>query len=273
MSNMSFVPDEYSNKKREVRVNTINLALFVVVMVGVIGAFFVTDKNRSKVTEDLRQVNLDFREAAKLLDDLEQLEGKKVVMIRKAQIITELIEKLPRSVLLAELTNNMPDTVSLNEIELKTQKKTKRSSRANTAIARARELQEKNKKKSRKKKGKKSSPSAPKLPPQEVMVIVLGVASTDTEVAKYMTSLGVSAMFNEVNLIFSEETSISDQKMRKFRFEMLINEGFDMNQFTPKLMAADKMKGLMDTNRESVAIPKNTQQDKQATDVDKEDSR
>ena len=268
MSNMSFVPDEYRNKKKEIRVNTINLALFIVVMAGVVGAFFVTDQNRSKVTEELRQVNMEFRDAAKMLKDLEQLEGKKVLMIRKAQIITELIEKLPRSVLLAELINNMPDSMSLDEIELKTQKKKRRGLSARTAIAKARELQEKKKKKNKKKKGV----VVPKLPPQEVMVIVLGIAPTDIDVAQYMSSLNVSDMFTEVNLIFSEETELDDQKMRKFRFELLIDENFDVHRHKPRLMVDRKIKNLMKAKRGgSASIPQDHLSTKQASDVDEED--
>ncbi len=246
MSNMSFVPDEYRKKKMQVRVNTINLSLFIVVMAGVVGAFFVTDKNRSLVTEELRVVNSKYGEAAELLKDLQELEGKKALMIRKAQIITQLVEKVPRSLLLAELINSMPESMSLDEITLITQKQKRRGGRSRTAMERARKLQEKNKKRQKKSKGKKGVVSAPKLPPQEVLLVVLGVAPSDTEVTQFMASLKLSTMFSRVNWIFSEETEVDDQKMRKFRFEMLVNEKFDVNDHKPKLLVRNKIKKLMD---------------------------
>ncbi len=137
--NMSFLPEDYLEKRTQRRTNVICLALFVVVMSGVIGAFFVTDAQSSELRKREIGVNQRFEEAAKRIEQFEQLQKNKQAMLRKAKITSVLIERVPRSIVLAELINNMPTTLSLLEMELETRviKPRRASGVARTALDKA----------------------------------------------------------------------------------------------------------------------------------------
>ena len=119
-SNTSFLPEDYVEKKTQRRTNLISISLFVIVMGFIIGAFVVTDRQRVEVAQLQQQVNKEFEEAAKRLEQLNDLQARKQEMIRKARITAMLIERLPRSLILADLINQMPTTLSLLELELQT---------------------------------------------------------------------------------------------------------------------------------------------------------
>ena len=225
MAETSFLPEDYVERKTQRRTNIISMTLFVVVMTGIIGAFLVTDRQRVEVVRKQREVNAQFEEAAKRLEQLDHMRVQKEEMLQKAEVTAVLIERLPRSLLLAELINTMPATLSLLEFELET--KVVRQPQPKTALDAAKAKRVANRK------------QKPKPPPKinEATLLLVGVAPTDVEVAQYMTSLSKSEMFKDVNLVFSEETKIVDeQMMRKFKIEMKLNQNIDIRDVEPKLV-------------------------------------
>ena len=86
MAEMSFLPEDYLERRNQRRTNVISLSLFVVVMSGVIAAFLVTDKKRIEVRAQKQQIDTDFAEAAKRLQQLDQLQERKQQMMRKAKV-------------------------------------------------------------------------------------------------------------------------------------------------------------------------------------------
>ena len=223
MAKTSFLPEDYVEKKTQRRTNIISLTLFVVVMTSIIGAFFVTDRQRAEVYELQRQVNVQFEEAAKRLEQLDQLQKRKEEMLRKASVTAVLIERVPRSLILAELINQMPSTLSLLDLDLKT-KVVQGYVTAATAMDLA---------KQRSKNGKTDSPQ-PQVQKTNVSMRLVGVAPTDVQVAQFMTSLSRSPMFNDVNLAFSEEVNLSDERlMRKFRIDLRLNQDVDIQEMDP----------------------------------------
>ena len=120
-NDLSFLPEDYLQRRIARRTNVICLALFVVVMGGVIAAWFVTDRQRREIKVLQDDVNRQYEEAAQRIDQLDQLKKKKQKMLQKAKITSALVERIPRSFLLAELINHMPATLSLLELELETE--------------------------------------------------------------------------------------------------------------------------------------------------------
>lgn len=228
-SNTSFLPEDYVEKKSQRRTNLISISLFVVVMGGIVGAFVVTDRQRVEVAKLQQEINTDFEEAAKRLEQLNDLQSRKQEMMRKARITAMLIERLPRSLILADLINQMPTTLSLLELELQTKvvKVNSRSSLATSALEKAKQKQQ-----------EKSGHDEQALPPSsDVSVRLVGVAPTDVQVAQFMTALGRSSMFVDVNLAFSEEVKMAqDQLMRKFRIDMKLSNEVTAEDIEPKLV-------------------------------------
>jgi len=216
-NNESFLPEDYLQKKITVRTNAICITLFVLVMVGVVGAFFVTDRQRGEVRTQQAQVDEEFREAARRIDQLEQLQKDKKLMMQRRKVAEVLVERVPRSVILAELTNIMPATLSLLEYEMET-KALKGAPRPLTAIQREAQKRQKNKKTT------DFGPPAPVIKPTEVLITLIGVAPTDLEVSQFLAMLNRHELFDDIFLRYSEGTTLEDQEMRKFEVELTLNQ-------------------------------------------------
>ncbi|MEX2214155.1 MAG: PilN domain-containing protein [Phycisphaeraceae bacterium] len=231
MADMSFLPEDYLDKRAQRRANVICVVLFVVVVTGVLGAFYVGGRQQSEVKEQLDTINTRFAEAEMRLVQLDELERRKAQMMRKAKITGALLERLPRSLVLSQLINNMPPTVSLLELELETSLAKKSTAISRTSLDKA--------KAAAKKKAADSEPDMPEIKPTQVSVNLLGLAATDVDVAQYMTDLKNSPLFLSVNLGFSEEIKIDDVSMRKFRIETIINQDIDLRDYEPVMVKRD----------------------------------
>jgi len=240
MSKKSFLPEDYLEQRIQRRTNFICLMLFVVVMAGVIGAFLVTDRQRAELRDQRKTVDAKFEDAAKRLEQLDRMQAQKQQMIRKAKVTGMLLERVPRTLVLAELINNMPTTVTLLEISAIT-KTVAPTGRPVTVMQRVKgqKANEKNEK-------EKGGPPEPDVKPVEVEMLLVGLAPTDVEVAQYMAALGQSAMFRSVELKYSEQAEIDKQIMRRFRVEFKIPTDLDAQQIEPKLVKRELMQNPMD---------------------------
>src|SRR5262245_30437483 len=122
MANTSFLPDDYLAERQERRTNLICLTLFAVVMLAVFGAFLVTNRQWSQVAKARDVVNAEYQDAAVRIEKLKELEEQKEQMLGKAELAAALVERVPRSILLADMINRMPPQLSLLEFELKSER-------------------------------------------------------------------------------------------------------------------------------------------------------
>jgi Tfp pilus assembly protein PilN len=225
---MSFLPEDYVERRIERRTNLICLSLFAVVLTCVVGAYAATSRHRSEVRANRELVNKSYAEAAKRIEQLEQLQNRKQEMLRKAQVTATLIEPVPRTFLLAELVNRMPATLSLIELKLVTKADTTRvlapkADTSKSALAN--------------KSGTDATKAEPPPPPKNVVTVeMVGVAPTDVQVAQFMSQLSQSKLVADVNLVFSEEAQIEGAAMRKFRIDMSLAENADVRLIEPLLV-------------------------------------
>ena len=57
----------------------------------------------------------------------------------------------------------------------------------------------------------------------DVTMKLTGVATTDVQVAQFITKLNASDLLQEVNLVVSDEFKLGNDTMRKFQIEMTLN--------------------------------------------------
>lgn len=226
-NDQNFLPEDYLAQKVARRTNVICVSLFVVVMAGVVGAYYVTNERWQQAVERQRQVDRQTEEAARRLDQLAELQVRKQEMLRKAGIIGSLVERTPRSIILSELTNHMPQSMTLLDFELQTEVlSTSRVPRS--AIDRAK-LQQQQK--------TKQQQQEIELPPTELSIDLTGVANSDVDVAQFMTSMRHHPLFEDVGLVFSEQTELEDMDKRKFRIKMMVNQELDITSIEPARVA------------------------------------
>lgn len=230
--NTSFLPEDYLEKRVTRRTNIICISLFVVVMVGVVAAFLVTDRQRSEIKAQQASVNKQFEEAAKRLEQLEQLQAQVRQMKHKAKVTSVLVERVPRTLLLAEVVNHMPAQLSLLEFDLKTE--VTKAPPARTAMQR-----QTSKSKAKKKEAEADAEFLIEVPETEVTVKMVGVAPTDVEVAQFITAMSNHPLFHGAILQYSEQTTVAEREMRKFGIEMRLAQDVDLRTVQPTMVKRD----------------------------------
>jgi len=166
------------------------------------------------------------------IQELTQLEKQKQEMLNKAELAAALVERVPRSILLAELINRMPDRLGLLSFDLKSERikppaapadKDKDSRGRLTGPDRAKTKQE------------AAVDTVQKIDPPryKVSISMLGVAPSDLEVSRYLKELNSYALVRDVNLEFSEEKEIDDRMMRQFKINMTLNPEADVRRIDP----------------------------------------
>lgn len=226
---MSFLPEDYIERRVELRTNVICLSLFGVVLAGVLGAYFVTSRQRAEVLEHQQQINASFTEAAKRISQLDELQAQKKRLLRKAQVASTLIEPVPRSILLAELINRMPASLTLTDLKLKSKKiqgTVNVAAPAGSAMSAAALA-------AKKAKGEADIPDVPEVPTYRVDIELIGIAPTDIQVAQYMASLAQCDLLTNVDLSYSEETRVDDLSVRRFRIDMRLDPRADVRTIEP----------------------------------------
>lgn len=232
----SFLPEDYLKKKAERRTNGIAVVLFVVVTFGVVGAFFVTNRQWHDVRQYQKSVNVRFAKAAEDIERLKALEEQGDQLQEKAELTMVLIEKVPRTRLLAELINRMPKDMKLMELEVES---TRLDKPLNLKKAKKKAPEPEKgaslTKKQRTGKGpeKASEPPPVMAPRYDTTVVILGVAPQNTEVARYLSGLQACDLLTNVELVSTEKTTIKERELVKFRIEADLKAGVDARSVEP----------------------------------------
>jgi hypothetical protein len=140
------------------------------------------------------------------------------------------MERVPRSILLAELINRMPERLSLLEFDMKSER-VKAQAPAPEKDAKGRmvtKAQERGKGKDEEKKPEKIEP-----PKYKVNIAMTGVAPTDLEVSKYMTELNAYSLLRDVTLVYSEQKELDGRTMRQFKINLSLDQGADVRRINP----------------------------------------
>jgi len=215
MSNINFVPDDYIQSNESRRANLMCLILFLVVMAALGGSFAtIRIRQRACVAEETL-VNARMAKMEESIKQFEDLQTRRQEMMRTALTTAELLEPIPRSVLLASLTNTLPPGVSLIKLDLMQKQD---SSRAQAGAPKPTKYQAAQ--------GKPATESDAKSSLEKSMLIQMdieGIAPSDLQVAAYIEHLGNSALLDNVALVESKEKKIEDTAFRQFKLTAMLN--------------------------------------------------
>ncbi|MHC4975401.1 MAG: PilN domain-containing protein [Planctomycetota bacterium] len=217
----SFLPADYVQRKHERRANFLCLALFVIVIIGVLGTFFVTNQRRDEVRDQQKAINVRYAEAAKDIEKLKDLEKQKGEAESKAELAAALIEKAPRSVVLAEIINRLPENAALLQMELDS-KRIKSSAPVPRPAA-----QQRAQPRSLAQQSAQAAPPKPEAPKFSTTLSIVGVAHTHNDVAAFVSSLQDSALLERIDLKYSEITLIEKEEYNKFLIHTKLRDDAD----------------------------------------------
>jgi Tfp pilus assembly protein PilN len=236
---LSFLPDDYLDRKARRRANVL-CALGALAVLGVaVTVFWYTEKLSAAVEKRFAEVDKQYGDAAARIEKVNQMRSQQQQVVRRAELAASLVEKVPRSNVLAEFTNSLPQGLSLLNVTMESREKAGGAVAAMTAFEAKRAALE----------GRSmSAPVSAKV--YDVFLKLEGVASTDVQVAQFITKLNRSTLFKDVNLVVSEEYKAQPQAssssrpqdaeiMRKFQIEMMLNPNAEvMNPVNPNTRTA-----------------------------------
>jgi Tfp pilus assembly protein PilN len=211
MVNINFVPDDYIQSSESRRANLLYLVLFVIVMAALGGSFVTIRMRQSAFGAKEQLVNAKMARVRETIRQFEELQTKRKEMMKTALVTAQLLEPVPRSVLLASLTNNLPPGVSLLKVNL-IQKEPKHSGPTAPAS---------------KYQAAKAEQAAAQTPVSqekllETYIDIGGIAPSDLQVAAYIERLSASSLLVNVALVESKEYKIEDTTFRRFRLTAML---------------------------------------------------
>ena len=219
---LSFLPEDYLERKARRRSNMICAGLFVVVMAAIGSAFTMSDRGLRDIEKQRADVDAKYTQAAKRIKEVQEMKDKQQRMARQAELTDSLLERIPRSYLLAEITNSMPSGVSLLDLALE--------SKARPIKVEPAKTQFEEKKRAKKKEAAQQVEAAPAPKQYDVNMRLTGIADNDVQVAQFITKLNVSSLLRDVNLVISDEFQQTrsetgektGDKLRRFQIEMAL---------------------------------------------------
>jgi len=220
----SFLPAEYVKGKSQFRANTMALLLFVLVLGAVVGAFVVNHHRWRRVHVEQELVANAYAEEATKIEQLKGLEKQRVELIERAEVVTALKDRVPRSVLLGEIVRAIPEGLTLTAVTLEGERVKVAKPKADPKKSATRSLKGKSVGK-----GKDEVVAPPKVLPPKFRFVVnaSGVSDENDDVADFLVAIKASPLFGDVELQYINETSIDKQKYRKFKITMKLLERAD----------------------------------------------
>lgn len=215
MSKIDFLPNDYVEQRDSSRMNLLYLVLLVAVMAGICITFTVIKVRQRSVQNALAEITASMAKAREQMGLIEQLQAKGKGLMQTASITTGLPDLVPKTIILACLTNNLPEGVSLLDLKItdkeivpvvvKGEKKKSQYKTASKALAKS---------------------SKNKSAPARIVnthIEITGIAPSDIEVARYIAKIGNSFLLDSVGLVESKEYMIDAIKFRRFKLKAVMN--------------------------------------------------
>lgn len=226
MININFVPDDYIKNNESRRTNLIYIILFVLMMVVLSGTFFSIKIRQKSLDNREKLIDFELNRRKEETQKVELLQNKRNKMWSTALTTVELVDPISKSLLLATLTNNLPNGVSLLRLNLIQKQAQAGLSSVSSAANKYQNLKE-----------DKTKQTAYKQSVEQSLIThidIEGIAPSDIEVAEYIEKLTNSVLFRNVALIESKEFEVkssesqSSKKIRCFRLTAMLDRNVEL---------------------------------------------
>ena len=208
MSKIDFLPKDYMQRRAQRRVRALCLGLFLLVGAGVAAGVFITEQRRGTVERMMEDVTAQIDLAQGSLQQLEQVRARRKEVLSKARTSAALIEVLPQSLVIALVSNRLPEGVSLVSYEVQTKEiKPPVDKDQSSKSVKKTSLQTKT----------KAVPKKTGPPQMKTIIELTGRAQTDLQVARYVEALSESILLSHVDLLYSKELEDEGLVLRDFK--------------------------------------------------------
>jgi Tfp pilus assembly protein PilN len=236
MVNINFIPDDYIQNNESRRVNLICIALLAIILIAIGGAFGAIKMRQHALNSREAAIDVELAKKKVQVITVDKLQKQRNTMWSAAITTVELIEPVPKSVVLASLTNNLPKGVSLTRLNM-VQKERAANSQQKPAENKYQAIQDKEKAASEKNVSKENL--------LETRIEIEGVAPSDIEVASYIEQLSRSILLSDVALVESSQLSKSgakqdtaEEKTRRFKLTAMLGRDIQVSDNIVKQIAS-----------------------------------
>ncbi len=236
MVNINFIPDDYIQNNESRRVNLICIALLAIILIAIGGAFGAIKMRQHALNSREAAIDVELAKKKVQVITVDKLQKQRNTMWSAAITTVELIEPVPKSVVLASLTNNLPKGVSLTRLNM-VQKERAANSQRKPAENKYQAIQDKEKAASEKNVSKENL--------LETRIEIEGVAPSDIEVASYIEQLSRSILLSDVALVESSQLSKSgakqdtaEEKTRRFKLTAMLGRDIQVSDNIVKQIAS-----------------------------------
>jgi len=226
--NDSFLPNEYTEQRIDRRTHFLAMLLFVVVMAAVLTAFLWKRSEWQQIQQARDEVEQRYQAAGLEVDQLMLLKTAQQATVRKAELAAALVEKVPRSILLAELINHMPPGLGLHELKMESTRIITKPP-ADTAAGRKQRAATRN----------QQDQQQPEPPTYDTRLSLVGFAPTDVHVSEFLSALNDHPLIRNVTLVSSQETIADDRVIREFKVTFSLRPNADVRNLSSIWNQAD----------------------------------
>ena len=211
--------------------NLICISLLSIILVAVAAAFGAIRMRQHTLNTREASLDADLVKKKEQIKTIEQIQKQRNTMWTTAATTLDLIDPVPKSLLLSLLTNYLPKDISLIRIGL-IQKEQQGGVQAKPPADKFQAMQDKEKQTAEQKVSKEKM--------LETQMEIEGIAPSDIEVASYIEQLSGSALLKNVALVESVQMpkqSSGDEKMRRFKLTVMLNKDTALTDKDVELIA------------------------------------
>lgn len=237
----SFLPRDYVAGKAERRATLTLLVIFTVVMVAIVSAFMVTSQQWNDVRRQQRLIDASYAEEQVKIQQLRSLEEQRAALVDKAEVTTALIDRVPRSVLLAEIVTRMPGRVTLLDVVLESKRirasvpppptggAQGRTGAGVRSITPATRTNPQNQARGGARGTTPAAPERPRVEPPryESTLRLVGVATANNDVADFLAALKLCPLLEQADIQYIQTTTMDNIERRKFEIHARLRPDAD----------------------------------------------
>lgn len=206
---VNMLPDQIVRQEVQYRLDAICVVLFAIAMASIVTTEYNSREHLRTTRAVYENASVRFAEAADFMKKFFTLQSQRNELLRQAQGVSALEERIPRSCLLAVITNAKPAKMYLEAIDMNTMY------RVAPVTAKV---------------GQKSSEEIIEKPAKTekgtpvVAVDVCGVAEDNDQVAQFIAGLKASVIVRTVELKYTLATKIEEQPRQRFQIHMELKD-------------------------------------------------
>jgi Tfp pilus assembly protein PilN len=180
---LDFLPEGYALRRRRRRTDAIMLTLLVVVLGVIFTTWHIGERSLLAAEAEYAEEQAAHAKEAQSIQQMRQMRSQQKTVADRMELTASLLERLPRSNLLAELTNALPHGVSLTQCKLDARRRAAPPPPKSAG------------------KGKTEPQAQPPVPlAYDTELTLRGLAHTEGQVSDYVGSLAESTYFRSVDL-------------------------------------------------------------------------